>query len=266
MEPAEAKAATTDGAGKQPVPASTGQVAGVTAGNALDRVTNLEIEGVQVQGPKEGFGALWRKRYWVRLDGATASPAEIVREWRAHFGEFWPEGNTFYSPFGALDPGDIGLLKLEGPGGVRLASGVVVLNAGPEAFTLITPEGHMFAGVITFSAYRSGGTPVAQIEVVLRASDPLFEIGMILFGHRREDWFWRATLANLAAHFGASAEPEMHRQVLSRRYQWSNTGNLVSNSLLRGALFRSTAPITRLARRFRRQAQSPSSVKEQGDA
>jgi hypothetical protein len=266
MEQSEAKAAATDAAGKQPVPASTGQVAGATARNALDRVTNLEIEGVQVQGPKEGFGALWRKRYWVRLEGTAVTPAEIVHAWREHFGEFWPEGNRFLSTFGALDPGDIGLLALDGPGGVTLSSGVVVLNAGPESFTLITPEGHMFAGVITFSAFRSGGVPVAQIEVMLRASDPLFEAGMVLFGHRREDRFWRDTLANLAAFFGVRAEPEMHRQLLSRRYQWSKAGNLASNSLLRGALFRSTGPVTRLARRFRRQARDQSPVKEQIEA
>ena len=110
----------------------------------------------------------------------------------------------------------------------------------------------------------SGGVPVAQIEAVLRASDPLYEIGMMFFGHRQEDRFWRDTLANLAAFFGVRADAEMHRQLLSRRYQWSNAGNLVSNGLIRGALFRSTAPFTRLARRFRRQSRSP--VKEQIEA
>jgi hypothetical protein len=125
----------------------------------------------------------------------------------------------------------------------------------------------MFAGVITFSAFQSDGMPVARIEVVLRASDPLFELGMDLFGHRREDRFWKATLASLAAHFGVNAQPEMHRQLLSRRFQWSNAGNIVHNSLIRSGFFQSTAPITRLARRFRRQSPSPvPPVKEQIEA
>ena len=261
MEPAAASARRSDPTADQPVPASTGHVVGARARNALDRVTNLEIDGVQVQGPREGFGALWRKRYWVWLRGSPVTPVEIVLAWREHFGDFWPEGNHFAVPFGRLDPGDVGLLNLEMPGGARFSSGVVVLNAGPESFTLITPEGHMFAGVITFSAFRSGGDPVAQIEVVLRASDPLFEIGMALFGHRQEDEFWQETLANLAHHFGVDAQPEMHRQLLSRNYQWSNAGNVVQNSFIRGIIARGTAPFSRLAHRFRQQ----SAAKEQAE-
>jgi hypothetical protein len=234
----------------EPIPASTGEVQGATARNALSRVTNLEIDGVQVQGPKEGFGALWRKRYWVRLTGADAAPVEIIRVWRERFGDFWPDGNVFFGPFGRLDPGDVALLNLEMPGGARLSSGVVVLDTRPESFTLITPEGHIFAGVITFSAFRSGGEPVAQIEIMLRASDPIFEVGMTFFGHRQEDQFWQQVLSALAAHFGVHGHPEMHAQVLDRRYQWSQTRNVTKNALIRSALFRGTAPFTRLAKRF----------------
>jgi hypothetical protein len=105
--------------------------------------------------------------------------------------------------------------------------------------------------VITFSAFRSGGEPVAQIEIVLRASDPVYEIGLRLFGHRQEDEFWQQVLANLAAHFGIDGKAEMNARILDRRYQWSQAGNIVSNSLIRSGLFRSTAPFARLARRFR---------------
>jgi hypothetical protein len=235
----------------EPIEASTEDVRGANARNALTRVTNLEIDGVQVQGPREGFGSLWRKQYWVRMSGVPATPAKIIRTWREHFGDLWPEGNRFYGPFGSLDPGDIGLLKLEMPGGVELSSGVVVLDAKPESFTLITPEGHIFAGVITFSAFRSGGEPVAQIEIILRASDPVFEVGLRLFGHRQEDAFWQQVLSNLAAHFGVDGKPEMNARMLDRGYQWSQARNITRNSLLRSAVFRSTAPFTRLAQRFR---------------
>lgn len=261
MEPAEASESTQRSDDDQPVPASTGQVTGARARNALDRVTNLDLDGVQVQGPREGFGALWRKRYWVWLRGSQLTLEEIIRAWREHFGEFWPEGNAFAVPFGTVDPGDVGLLNIEMPGGARLSSGVVVLNAGPESFTLITPEGHMFAGVITFSAFRSDGIPVAQIEIVMRASDPLFEIGMELFGHRQEDRFWQETLGNLAAFFGVSAQPGMNRQLLSRDYQWSNAGNVLKNSFIRGIIARGTAPISGLGSRFRQQ----SAAKEQAE-
>ena len=40
------------------------------------------------------------------------------------------------------------------PGGMKVKTGVMVLYADEESFTLMTPEGHMFAGWITFSAYQ----------------------------------------------------------------------------------------------------------------
>jgi len=233
------------------IAASTENVRGVTAVNSLHRVTNLDIDGVQVQGPTEGFGSLWRKRYWVRLTGCPSTPTEIVHTWREHFGEFWPGRNSFFGPSGTLDPGDIGLMQLETPGGVQLSSGVIVLDARPESFTLISPEGHIFAGVITFSSFRSGGEPVVQIEIVFRAGDPLFEIGMRLFGHRQEDEFWQQVLATVAGHFGVAGKPEMHAQLLDRRFQWSQAGNITRNALIRSVILRSTAPFARLVKRSR---------------
>ena len=44
------------------------------------------------------------------------------------------------------------LLDLAIGGGVKLSTGVFVLYADEESFTLMTPQGHMFAGWITFSA------------------------------------------------------------------------------------------------------------------
>ncbi len=234
-----------------PITAEPDDVQGATAANALDRVTDLEIDGVQVHGPKEGFGPLWRKRYWVQLNGVKSSPAEIVRVWRERFGSYWPAGDRFFSPMGRLDPGDVGLIDLEMPAGTHLSGGVVVLDVQPESFTLITPSGHVFAGVITFSVYRSSGVPVVQIEIIFRSSDPLFEIGMRAFGHERENRFWLEVLRSLARDFGVDAAPAMHAQVLDDRYQWTQVGNLAQNAVIRKQLGRGRIPFDRLSARFR---------------
>jgi hypothetical protein len=42
--------------------------------------------------------------------------------------------------------------------GGEITAGVFVLYADAESFTLMTPQRHMFAGWITFSAERSSGT------------------------------------------------------------------------------------------------------------
>ena len=91
------------------------------------------------------------------------------------------------------------------PGKMKLSTGVMVLYADEESFTLMTPQGHMFAGWITFSATEVDGETVAQAQVLMRASDPIFEMGLTMGGHKQEDRFWQHTLGAVAAEFG---EPE----------------------------------------------------------
>ena len=55
---------------------------------------------------------------------------------------------------------------------VRLSTGVLVLYADEESFTLMTPQGHTFAGWITFSAWDEGGCTVCQVQSMARANDP----------------------------------------------------------------------------------------------
>ena len=82
----------------------------------------------------------------------------------------------------------------------------MVMYADDESFTLMTPQGHPLAGWITFSAATVDGVTVAQAQVLMRAQDPLSELGLSLGGHSLEDQFWQQTLGNLAAHLGV--EPD----------------------------------------------------------
>jgi len=223
-------------------------------GEAQSRLRQFEIDGVALNGPSEGFGPLWRKRYRVRLDGPPVSPETVISTWRARFGDFWPEGNRFSTPLTRITPGDLAQIEIDVGGGATLSTGVAVLSASPTSFTLITPEGHIFAGVITFSAFDEGGITVAQSEVLMRASDPIFEVGMVLFGYRREDRFWEQTLAALARSFGATARPSMDAQCIDRHFQWRQAKNIRQNALLRSFIKRGTAPATRIAQRVHRLA------------
>ena len=54
------------------------------------------------------------------------------------------------------------LLDIAVGGGVKMSTGVFVLYADAESFTFATPQGHQFAGWITFSAERSGEATVVQ--------------------------------------------------------------------------------------------------------
>jgi hypothetical protein len=214
---------------------------------AVVRVGGLEPES----GALHGFGRLWRKVHTISFGSVQASPTEVIRTWRDHFGEFWPDGNRFYAPLGRLQSGEVAVLNLEMPAGTRLATGVLVLYADDEAFTLMTPQGHMFAGWITLSAYREHGETIARAEIVMRATDPIFEIGLELFGHRKENEFWEQTLRKLAGHFSAEREPSTKMTCLDKRRQWRFARNIWHNSAVRSVLRVGLSPISRMGRRAR---------------
>ncbi len=134
-------------------------------------------------------------------------------------------------------------------GPVKLHTGVMVLYADDESFTLMTPQGHMLSAWITFSAFREAdGTVVAQAQALERASDPLFELGLSLGGHRMNNRFWEATLRNVAAHLGATVEPTTDVVCVDRRRQWRHAGNVRHNAGFRSALYTAAGPLRWLRR------------------
>ena len=90
----------------------------------------------------------------------------------------------------------------------------------------MTPEGHMFASMITFSANPQDCT-VARIPALIRASDLLYELTLRLGLGKLEANFWMQTLRNLAAHFGASgSEPTIKMVMVDPRVQWREAKNI----------------------------------------
>src|ERR1700683_4803696 len=164
-------------------------------------VRGTNVAGRRLTGPVQGFGKMWQKTY-VMDAGPQITPEQAIATWREHFPEFWPKGNRFAGALTGINPGDVALLDLAIGGGVKLSPGVFVLYADAESFTLMTPQGHMFAGWITFSAEREGDETVVQALVLMRANDPLYEVAMTFGGHRKEDRFWAATLTALGKRLG----------------------------------------------------------------
>ena len=150
-------------------------------------------------GPVQGFGKLWQKTYKVRLDrrrdDAGGGDRGVARGLRARSGR---RATTSIRRSRASSPGEVALLSAAGPARMKFKTGVMVLYADDVSFTLMTPEGHMFAGWITFSAFEDGGATVAQAQVLMRAQDPIGELGLAFGGHGKENTFWEQTLANLA--------------------------------------------------------------------
>ena len=191
------------------------------------------VDGRRVSGPVQGFGRLWQKTFRVRLEDVDIAPAEVVATWRQRYGEFWPDNAEFRSPLAGVEPGEIGLITGHA-GPLHLSTGVLVIYADDTSFAFITPEGHPFAGLITFSADRDeDGTTAAKVELFIRAHDPLVELAMVLGGHRQEEQMWVDTCGNLARALGV-LQPTVATKVVcvDRRRQWRRVTNLRHDALL----------------------------------
>jgi hypothetical protein len=225
---------------------------GTTWAKPVDRLTmgavpssaiNLNVSGKRLSGPLQGFGQLWQKTYRIRFEGASPTPQDVIGVWKREFGSFWPSNARFYAPFTEIAPGEVGLINQDAPGGQTLSTGVMVIYADDESFTFMTPEGHVFAAWITFSADRDAdGATMAQVQALVRASDPIFEMLLMGGGHGQENRHWETTLRNLAARFGATGTPKTEAVCVDRKRQWRQAGNIRHNSAIRSGLWTMTHP------------------------
>ena len=211
---------------------------------------NVNVEGRRVVGPLQGFGRMWQKTYRVRLSGCAATPVEVIKTWREDFPEFWPPGARFHAPITGIAPGEVAILNLAA-GPMKLSTGVMVLYADEESFTFMNPQGHIFAGFITFSAFEEDECTVAQAQALVRANDPLYEIAFSLGVSGREDRFWEETLKSLAARFDVEGQVQTYVTCIDPKRQWSQAKNIWHNAAIRSALYTLAAPVRWVTRPFR---------------
>jgi len=73
--------------------------------------------------------------------------------------------------------------------------------------------------------------------VLMRANDPLYEIGMTFGGHRKEDKFWVATLTALGERLGIQHPVvETKTTCVDSKRQWRHASNVWHNSMIRSVL------------------------------
>ncbi|MEM9776956.1 MAG: DUF1990 family protein [Chloroflexota bacterium] len=173
-------------------------------GLIADDAININVSSRWLNSPLQGFGQLWQKTYRLSLVDAELEPKEIIADWKRNFTSYWPGKNRFYGSAEGVAPGEVAVLNLSMPGGRRVTTGTRIIYTDDSSFSFMTPRGHMFAGMITFSAEKEDGLTWVQIQAMVRAGDPLYEIGCRLkFAHVMEDKFWYDTLQNLRKAMGA---------------------------------------------------------------
>ena len=208
---------------------------------ATDRegAINANVRGRRLNAANGGFGRLHQKTFSVQV-GSDVTPQTVITTWKTRFGDFWPKGQKMFLPATGIAPGEVGLINASMPGAPTMATGVLVIYADDVSFSFMSPEGHPFAGPLTFSAHTDEqGTTVAQVQELTRASDPFWELAMMIpvMGERMQNDIWRSTLANLARHFGAAdATVRSKIVIVDSKRQWRNAKNIWQNAAIRSGL------------------------------
>lgn len=220
---------------------------------------SVNVEGHQVSGALQGFGQMWQGTYRVRLSGAQTTPADVIADWKINFAKFQPAENRVYPPLAGVKPGEVVYFDtslLQQPGLRQLTpmqSGVMVLYADEEMFTVMTPEGFPINGWNTFSAYEEDGATVAQVQGLYRAADPIYEIGMRFFGGAyMQEQVWIHVLGQLAARWGVKGQATVNKMCVDPKLQWKHAKNVWQNAMFRTLLYNVTAPTRWVRDRIKR--------------
>ena len=203
----------------------------------------INVAGKRLAGPVQGFGKMWQKTYQVSLPAERVPATELIATWKQRFPDFWPEGNRFYAPLTGIEPGEVALISMTLPGRLKLSTGVMVLYADDESFTLMTPQGHMFAGWITFSATErdgadrgAGAGAHARLRPGLRARTDARRAppgGQVLEPHAEQPG--RAPRL-------ARRRVETAVVCVDKRRQWSRWTNVWQSSAIRSTVWMMGAP------------------------
>lgn len=209
--------------------------------------TAANVEGMTPAPPSTGFGRLWLKTLRMSLE-TEVTPESLMERWRERLPVLWPNGGEIYRSWRGIETGEMAGIDLDiGP--VTMSTGVVIDDVSATSFTLQSPTGHLFAGRISFSTRIQDGKSLAEIEILMRANDPIYEIGLLMGGHRREERFWAEMLWNLAALYGERPSVFLSRQCLDRSRKWRHVTNIRHNAairtVIRRLLRRATAPAHR---------------------
>jgi anti-anti-sigma factor len=210
----------------------------------------LNVQGRPLFGPLQGFGQLWQKTYRIGLRNRTLTAQEVIATWKQSVPKLKPPQKRFYPSATGITPDELVLIDAQTPAG-PISTGVMVLYAGAESFTLMTPAGHPEAGWVTFSSCVEDGCTFAQVEVMARASDPLYELAFRFAGCKMQDQIWNHVLTALAAELGTTGEVEMQKTLLDPKLQWGRARNIWYNALLRTLLYSPIELLRRIGAWFR---------------
>jgi hypothetical protein len=165
-----------------------------------------ELDRFEIQTPDDGAGAMFHRRYRVRIRGSELSADELVQAVAAEPDSVSP---SEFATFRKLN-GSKGEMRINDEYVVRMAGPwdgpVRVAKRDGAMFRLVTLEGHLEAGQIEFRAYGEGGLVVFEIESWARSRDRLTDIlyDRLRMSKEVQLHMWTSTLERIVKLSGGS--------------------------------------------------------------
>jgi hypothetical protein len=172
-------------------------------GDRPDPIPEPVLDG-DVQRVEDGVGPLLRRRYAVRIDGASLPPDQVIGRLSGDPNCGAPAEVAVFEKIrgteGELRVGDEFLIRMPGPwdGPVR------AIGKGPSWFRLATLRGHLEAGQIEFRCRADGAVLLFEIESWARSGDRLSDLLYTRLRLAKEIQLnlWVETCLRLAADVG----------------------------------------------------------------
>jgi anti-anti-sigma factor len=217
---------------------------GVTERPEGAMIKNMDNRRLQPQ--ISGFGRMWQKTFWLMIDKPELTPKDVITKLMQNFVVFQIPENFFYPTSKGLSPGALVFIDSKTPGGI-VSTGIYVLYVDDTSFTYITPQGHPEAGWITFRAKEQEGKIRLQIQGLVRASDPFYEIAYAIAGQAFQEKIWLNVLTQMAKHLSIEDNGKMVKYKPADYWQWGRVGNIWYNAQLRTLPYNITrwAPLSR---------------------
>jgi uncharacterized protein YbjT (DUF2867 family) len=171
----------------------------------LDRGLELLADAQAEQTPREGIGALQRKRFWADIQRSRLDPDQLITHLRANFGEMMP---GFVGV--AVEPGTPETLDLDETITLSLPLRghiqVRVAELEDRRITLVTLEGHPLAGLVRFTTAYEGDAVRFEVQVYDRAASIIDLVLMRTLGDLLQSRTWETLVENMIEASGGDAE------------------------------------------------------------
>lgn len=170
----------------------------------LDQGLQLLADAQAEQTPRDGVGALKRKRFWADIAGARLDPDQLMEHLRRNFGTMMPGYVGVAVEPGTPDVIDLGeTLTLSLP--LRGHIQVRVEELEPRRITMVTLAGHPLAGCVRFATAYEGERVRFEVQVFDRAASFVDMVMMRTIGDFMQSHTWDTLVRNAVEASGGDA-------------------------------------------------------------